>query len=133
MFFHRKVLIIIILAIIHLFLNNVPYKLIAHISGLSRNRATNIIYMFNYSSILDYYLNTFKLEGTCNIIEIDESKFGRRKYNRGHHVGGVWVFGGVERRTKKVFLIPVEKRNKETLENILKAQVNLYSIIYSDC
>ena len=49
-FCHRKVSIIIILAIIHLFLNNVPYKLIAHISGLSRNRATNIIYMFNYVS-----------------------------------------------------------------------------------
>ena len=89
-----------------------PYKLIAYIGGLSRNRVTDIIYMFNYSSILDYYLNTLKLGGTFNIIETDESRFGRRKYNRGHHVGGVWVFGGVERRTKKIFLISVEKRNK---------------------
>ena len=111
-FYHRKVSIITILKIIDLFLNNVPYKLIGHISGLSRNRVTDIIYMLNYSSILNYCLNTFKLRGTCNIIEIDESKFGRRKYNREYHIGGVWVFGGVKRRIKKIFLITVEKRNK---------------------
>ena len=46
-FYHRKVLIITILKIIDLFLNNVPYKLIAYIGGLSRNRVTDIIYMFN--------------------------------------------------------------------------------------
>lgn len=27
-------------------------------------------------------------------VQIDESKFGKRKYHRGHHVDGVWVFGG---------------------------------------
>lgn len=31
------------------------------------------------------------------IVEIDESKFGKRKYNRGHRVVGIWVFGGIER------------------------------------
>lgn len=29
--------------------------------------------------------------GENKIVEIDESKFGRRKYNRGHHVEGQWV------------------------------------------
>ena len=60
-FYHRKVSIITILKIINLFLNNMPYKLIAYIGGLSRNRVTDIIYMFNYSSIPDYYLNIFKI------------------------------------------------------------------------
>jgi hypothetical protein len=31
------------------------------------------------------------------IVEIDVSKFGKRKYNRSHHVEGTWVFRGVER------------------------------------
>ena len=27
-------------------------------------------------------------------VEIDESKFGKRKYHRSHRVEGQWVFGG---------------------------------------
>jgi len=30
-------------------------------------------------------------------VEVDESKFGRRKYHTGRRVDGVWVFGGIER------------------------------------
>ena len=37
----------------------------------------------------------------------DESKFGKRKYNRGRTVDGHWVFGGVERMTGECFLVEV--------------------------
>ena len=30
-------------------------------------------------------------------MKIEETKLGKRKYNRGHIVEGAWVFGGVER------------------------------------
>jgi hypothetical protein len=30
--------------------------------------------------------------GPSAVVEIDESKFGERNYNRGHRVGGVWIF-----------------------------------------
>ncbi|KAF7720450.1 hypothetical protein EC973_008600, partial [Apophysomyces ossiformis] len=27
------------------------------------------------------------------VVELDESKFRKRKYHRGHHVEGVWILG----------------------------------------
>ena len=38
--------------------------------------------------------------GEATIVQIDESKFGKRKYLRGHHVVGQWVFGGIEKDTE---------------------------------
>jgi transposase-like protein len=67
-------------------------------------------------------------------VQIDESKFGKRKYNRGHHVDGVWVVGGVEKTPeRKVFLAVVPQRNAETLESIIKHYVKPGSLIYTDC
>ena len=71
--------------------------------------------------------------GVNKIVEIDESKFGKRKYHRGHRVEGQWVFGGVERDSGRCFLIPVEKRDKETLLNIIKEWIAPGTTIISDC
>lgn len=69
-------------------------------------------------------------EGTN--VEIDDSKFGRRKYHRGHRVEGQWVFGGVERETSRCFFIPVEKRDKKTLLTDIKDWILPGSLIISD-
>ena len=37
------------------------------------------------------------------IVKIDGSKFGKRKYHKSRRVDGVWVFGGIERDSKKWF------------------------------
>ena len=64
------------------------------------------------------------------IVKIDESKFGKSKPYRGHHVG-VWVLGGVERTIeRKVFLVPVEDGSSETLKWIINSHVISGSIIY---
>ena len=65
-------------------------------------------------------------------VEIDESKFGRQKYNRGRMVEGHWVFGGTERITGNSFLVEVEKRDAKTLIPIIKKYIRPNSIIYSD-
>ena len=67
------------------------------------------------------------------VVEVDESKFGRRKYHRGHRVEGVWVLGGVERTEKRrVFLVPVPDRKTETLVAVLRHHVAPGSIVHTD-
>jgi hypothetical protein len=49
------------------------------------------------------------------IVEVDESKFGKRKYHRGHRVEGVWVIGGVERTAS----LPLVKNDGNINENAM--------------
>lgn len=65
-------------------------------------------------------------------VEIDETKLGKRKYNRGHHVEGQWVFGGVERGSGKCFMVPVEDRSRSTLMALIKRYIRPGSTIISD-
>jgi transposase-like protein len=74
-----------------------------------------------------------KIGGENIIVEIDESKMGKRKYERGHRVDGVWVLGGIERTPlKKAFYIEVPDRKESTLLPILKEYILPGSIVYSD-
>lgn len=68
------------------------------------------------------------------VVEIDETKMGKRKYHRGHRVDGVWVVAGIERtETAKTFAIQVEDRSANTLLNIIETHVKHGSIVYTDC
>ena len=63
-----------------------------------------------------------RIGGEGIIVEIDESKFGKRKYNRGHAVEGegegAWVVGGIERSIERKFFAEiVEKRYAETFHS----------------
>lgn len=73
------------------------------------------------------------LGGPGCIIEIDEAKFGKRKFNRGARVEGVWVFGMIERGSKRCALVPVPDRTAATLTRMLLKFVRLGTTIYSDC
>ena len=66
---------------------------------------------------------------------MDESKFGKRKYNRGKRVEGVWVFGGIERDSNppKCFFETVEDRSAATFIPIIKRWILPGTTISSDC
>jgi hypothetical protein len=74
-----------------------------------------------------------KIGGPNKTVEIDESKFGRRKYHRGDPVKGQWVFGGVERESGKTFLVPVPDRTADTLIGVIRDWIEPGTIIISDC
>ena len=76
--------------------------------------------------------NSEKL-GEGKIVQIDDSKFGKRKYHRGHHVKGQWVFGGIEQDSRKSFLVAVEKRDEGTLLPIIEKWISPGTTIVCDC
>ena len=61
-----------------------------------------------------------KIGGPGKLVQIDESKTGKRKYHRGHVVEGQWGFGGIEEDSRKSFIETVENRTEETLLNLIK-------------
>ena len=68
------------------------------------------------------------------IVEIDESKFCSRKFNRGHEVPGCWVFGGVDRTNERnIFAVVVADRTAHTLIANIRRYIRPGSIIYTDC
>ena len=67
------------------------------------------------------------------VVNIDESKFGKRKYHRGHRVEGQLVFGEVERDSGKCFMVPVESRDRETLLPIIKNWILPGSTVIFNC
>ena len=83
--------------------------------------------------LADFIDNFEPLGGEGRTVEIDESKFGKRKFWRGHRVEGLWVFGALERETGRVFMQPVEKRDAQTLIPLLEKWVLPRTTVISDC
>ncbi|KAF9761402.1 hypothetical protein NGRA_2677 [Nosema granulosis] len=75
-----------------------------------------------------------KIGGNNLIVEIDESKFRKSRFHRGHHVEGVWVLGIVEKDgPKRIKLFRVDDRSKITLEKYIVNSVHIETKIYTDC
>ena len=77
---------------------------------------------------------TLKIGGPGRIVEIDEAKFGKRKYQRGRIVRGSWVLGGVERHSNKCFLAicPFNRRSEAALLPIIQHYVAPGTTVITD-
>lgn len=103
-------------------------------SGLSEHTVTEYIKYFR--ELVSDSLNEadYIIGGNDVVVQIDETKLGKRKYHRGHRVEGVWILGGVElSNQRKLFLRIVESRDRETMEDIIQRHVLPGSIIMTDC
>lgn len=122
-----------ILFMAYLWLSKVSSSSIVSMTGHSNKTVGNFLHYFRQlvSSHLDE--EDTMVGGPGVIVEIDESKFGKRKHHRGHSVEGVWVVGGVERTSeRKAFVIPVLDRSSNTLLDIIARHVLPGSIVYTD-
>jgi transposase-like protein len=70
--------------------------------------------------------------GYGKIVELDESAFGKRKYNRGRRRKTQWVFGGIERESNKMFAVTVKNRKRRTLWPIIFKYVKPGTVILTD-
>ena len=117
----------------YLFNNEATTKFIIETKGYTRFTVMRWYKIYNIL-VNDFSYFQTKIGGKDVIVECDESKFGKRKFNRGHKVDGVWVFGMVERTDeRKLVLKIVEKRDAATLLPIIKSSVIEGSIVLTDC
>lgn len=72
--------------------------------------------------------------GTDHVVEMDETQVSRRKHNQGRVVPGtaVWIFGGIDRDTKEIFVQKVPRRDAPTLIPIIQEKVAPGSQINTD-
>lgn len=74
-----------------------------------------------------------EIGGENVIVQIDETKLGKRKYNRGHRVDGVWILAGVElTEERRIFVVHVHDRTAETILPLIQKHVKPGSIIHTD-
>ena len=68
------------------------------------------------------------------MVELDEAKFGKRKYHKGNYREGMWVLGAIDRQTKNCFLVPCpgNKRDAATLLPIINRWILPGSIVHTD-
>lgn len=76
--------------------------------------------------------NSGKIGGVGSVVEIDECKFSKRKFNFGRTVRSAWVVGGIDQLTRKTFFVEVIKRDAETLESVIKENVVEGTTIFTD-
>lgn len=72
------------------------------------------------------------LGGSGKFIEVDETRIGGRKYNRGRVTQGQWIFGILDRDSRQVVTVPVPDRSKITVHFYIQKYVKKGSIIVSD-
>ena len=103
-------------------------------SGFSPNTVVSYYKQFREAMENTLELDDTFIGGEGTIVQIDECKMGKRKYNRGHAVKGAWILWGVgDSPEKKVFLLEVPNRNSETLTQLIRKHVRPGSIVITDC
>lgn len=104
-------------------------------SGLDEKTVYSYFAHFRQRIFEEYNAEEIKLGNELNPVEIDETHLFTRKYHRGSILASeqIWVFGIMERNSKKVYLKSCVIRDASTLFSIVSNHVNPGTIVYSDC
>lgn len=78
-------------------------------------------------------INTEKVGGLGKVVEVIESKMGRKKFSRGNFYEGQKVFGGIELGSGRIFLVAVHDTSAETLLSLIEQWIEPETEIISSC
>ncbi|XP_067137581.1 uncharacterized protein [Centruroides vittatus] len=101
--------------------------------GLSPNTVVDWLSFYREVLIHDAVSTSEKLGGKDRVVEINEAKVGKTKENAKRVIAGEWIFGGVERESRRTFLVPVESCDGKTLLAVLKEWVLPGTTVVCDC
>ena len=128
-----------ILGITHIWCKNagrsrgLPVDVVMEELDIGSNKTITDWNQFCRDIAVNYFANhPVQLGGPGRIVEIDESLFAQRKYERGRIVPEQWIFGGWEKDTQCGFLIPVPRRDALTLLPVIQQWIIPGTEIWSD-
>lgn len=136
-FFNVHIAIRYILLLIFLFSTKTPVMQCARYLGKKVNRKSISVIFKMLRDVMTRHLlrNPTLLGGPNIVVEIDETCLGHtRKYQRGYFRGSgqKWVFGLIDRNTKKCHIEWVPNRTRQELFGIIQRHVQQHSVIHSD-
>ena len=110
------------------------------VNNLNITRKSSVDWRSFCSEVTENWFHQQAPIGGVNItVEIDETLLAKCKYGRGRQLVQVWLFGGIERESKKRFIVPLLDedncpipRSKEVLIPIIQKYILPGSIVYSD-
>lgn len=101
------------------------------------NSSKTVFNWYKKLSLQSYFImrtiKTTKIGGVGRIIEVDEAKFSKRKFNVGRAVRSPWVIGGVDIHSGEMFFVEVIRRNSETIKQVLTENIEIGSTVITDC
>ena len=133
---HSKIPVSKALELIYMFSEKIPVLKAAKECKVNKNTAVDYYnYLREVCAHSTAAREDYIIGGEGLTVEIDESKFFCRKYNKGRLQGSQkdgWVFGGVCRETGEIFMVRVADRSRKTLYEIIKKHIREGSTVISD-
>jgi transposase-like protein len=122
-----------VMLLAYFWLNKIQWSAAVTMSGCAGKTVSKFYWLFRRLAASTLSEIDTVIGGTGIIVDVDETKLGRRKYNQGHRVDGVWVVVGVERtEQRRVFLVAVEDRSADTIRRVVGTHVAPGSIVHTD-
>jgi transposase-like protein len=116
-----------VLRLIHSWCLELPVVDTANSLNISRPTIISFFRNLQHFALCDFDRENRRIGGEGKIIEIDESLFARVKHNRGKALKRkqIWVFGMLERDSRKCIFYVVEDRKAGTLLPLIRKHVCL--------